>query len=73
LAGNVAQNGEKRNAYSLLIGKPEVKRPLGRPRCRWVVDIKRDLVEMGWGGMDWIGLSRDRDKWRALLQAVMIL
>jgi hypothetical protein len=52
--------GEKRNVYSLLIGKPEGKRPLGRPRCRWVVDMKMDLVEIGWGGVDWIDLAQDR-------------
>jgi hypothetical protein len=55
-------NGEKRNAYSLLVGKPEGKRPLGRPRCRWVDNIKMDLLEIGWGGVDWIGLAQDRDK-----------
>jgi hypothetical protein len=61
--------GEKRNAYRLLVGK----RPLGRPRCRWVGTIKMDLLEIGWGGVDWIGLAQDRDKWRALVNAVMNL
>jgi hypothetical protein len=49
--------GEKRNAYRLLVGKPEGKRPLGRPRCGWVDNIKMDLLEIGWGGVDWIGLA----------------
>jgi hypothetical protein len=57
MAGHVAQNGEKRNAYRILAGKPEVKRPLGRPRRRWVDNIQMDLREMGWGGMDWIKLA----------------
>jgi hypothetical protein len=65
--------GEKRNAYRLLVRKPEGKRPLGRPRCRWVGNIKMDLLEIGWCGVDWIGLAQDRDKWRALLNAVMNL
>jgi hypothetical protein len=59
--------------YGLLVGKPKGKRPLGRPRCRWVDNIKMDLLEIGWGGVDWIGLAQDRDKWRALVNAVMIL
>jgi hypothetical protein len=54
--------GEKRNAYKLLVGKPEGKRPLGRPRRRWVDNIKMDLLEIVWGGVDWIGLVQDRDK-----------
>jgi hypothetical protein len=53
---------------SLLVGKPEGKIPLGRPKCRWV-----DFLEIGWGGVDWIGLAQDRDKWRALVNAVMNL
>jgi hypothetical protein len=65
--------GEKRNAYRLLVGKPEGKRPLGRPRRRWVDNIEMDLFEMGWGGVDWIGLAQDRDKWRALVNVVMNL
>jgi hypothetical protein len=55
------------------VSKPEGKRPLGRPRRRWADDIKMDLREMGWGGMDWIGLAQYRDKWRALVNAVMNL
>jgi hypothetical protein len=55
------------------VGKPEGKRQLGRPRCRWVDNIKTDLLEIGWGGVDWIGLAQDRDKWRALVNVVMNL
>jgi hypothetical protein len=65
--------GEKKNAYRLLVGKPEGKRPLGRPRRIWVDNIKMDLLEIGWGSVDWIGLAQDRDKWRALVNAVMKL
>jgi hypothetical protein len=65
--------GEKRNAYRLLVGKPEGKRPLGRPKCRWVDNTKMYLLEIGWGGVDWIGLTQDRNKWRALVNAVMNL
>jgi hypothetical protein len=72
-AGHVARMGEKRNAYRLLVGKPEGKRRLGRPRCRWVDNIKMDLLGIGWGGVDWIGLAQDRGKWRALVNAVMNL
>jgi hypothetical protein len=54
--------GEKRNAYRLLVGKSEGKRPLGRPRNRWMDNINMDLLEAGWGGVDWIGLAQDRDK-----------
>jgi transposase len=65
--------GEKRNAYRILVGKPEGKRPLGRPRRRWVDNIKMGLREVGWDGMDWIDLARDRDRWRALVNAVINL
>jgi hypothetical protein len=65
--------GEKRNAYRLLVGKPEGKRPLGKPRRRWVDDIKMDLLEISWGVVDWIGLAQDRDKWKALVNAVLNL
>jgi hypothetical protein len=65
--------GEKRNAYRLLVGKPEVKRPLGRPRRRWVDYIKMDLGEVGWGDVDWIGLAKDRIRWRALVNSVLNL
>jgi hypothetical protein len=64
--------GEKRNAYRILVEKPEVKRPLGRPRRRWE-DIKMDFREKGWVGMDWIYLAQDRDQWRALVNTVMNL
>jgi hypothetical protein len=67
-AGHVARIGGKRNAYRLLVGKPEGWRPLGRSRHMWV-----DLLEIGSGGVDWIGLARDRDEWRALVNAVMNL
>jgi hypothetical protein len=63
--------GEKKNAYRLFVGKPETNRPLGRPRRRWVDNIKMDLLEIGWGGVDWIGLAQDKDKWRALMNAFM--
>jgi hypothetical protein len=53
------------------VGKPEGKKPLGRLRRRWVANIKMDLLEIGWGGVDWIGLAQDRDKWRAVVNAVM--
>jgi hypothetical protein len=59
-------NGEKRNARRILVGKPEGKRPLGRPRRKWVDNIKMDLREIGWGGMDWIDLAQDGAQWRAL-------
>jgi hypothetical protein len=66
-------NGEERNAYSILIGKPEGKRPLGRPRSTWVDNVKMDLRKMGWGGMDWLGLAQEWDQWRALVNTVMYL
>jgi hypothetical protein len=65
--------GAKRNAYRILLGNPEGKRPLGRPRRRWVNNIKMDLREIGWNGMEWISLGQDRDQWRALVNAVMNL
>jgi hypothetical protein len=64
--------GEKRNVYSLLVGKLEGKRPLGRPRCRWLDNIKIDLLEIGFF-VDWIGLAQDRYRWRVLVNAVMNL
>jgi hypothetical protein len=64
-------NGEKRNAYRILVGKPEGKRPLERPRHRWVDNIKMDLREVGWGGMEWIYLVQDRDWWGALVNMVL--
>jgi hypothetical protein len=72
-AGHVAQRGEKRNAYRILVGKPEGKRPLGRPRRTWVDNIKMDLRETGWDGMDWIDLAHDRGQWRTLVNMVMNL
>jgi hypothetical protein len=72
-AGHVARMGEKRNTYRLSVGKPEESRPLGRPRCRWLDNIRMDLVEVGWGDVDWIGLARDRDMWRALVNSVLNL
>ena len=64
--GHVARMGEERGAYRILVGKPEGKRPPGRPRRRWV-----DLQELGCGYVDWIGLAQDRDRWRTLVNAVM--
>jgi hypothetical protein len=72
-AGHVARMEEKRNAYRLLVGMPEGKSPLGRSRRRWVDNIQMDLLEIGWGCVDWIGLAQDRDKWRALVNEVMNL
>jgi hypothetical protein len=69
-ADHVARMGEKKNAYRLLVGKPEGKRPLGRPRRRWVDYIRMDLGEVGWGDLDWIGLAQDRNRWRALVNSV---
>jgi hypothetical protein len=71
--GHVARMGETRNAYRILVGKTEGKRPLGRPRRRWVDNIKIELRETGCDGMDWIDLSQDRDQWRALVNTVMNL
>jgi hypothetical protein len=65
--------GEKRNAYGILVGKPEGKIPLGRPRHRWVDKIKMDLRGIGWDGVDWIDIAQDRDQWRALVNMVMNL
>jgi hypothetical protein len=72
-AGHVAPMGEKRNIYTLLVGMPEGKRPLGRPRHRWIDNIKMDLSETGLNIVDWIGLAQDRYRWRALVNAVMNL
>jgi hypothetical protein len=66
-------NGEKRNAYRILVGKQEGKRPLGKPIRRWVNNIKIDIREIGWGGMYWIDLAQDRDRWRTLVNTVMNL
>jgi hypothetical protein len=64
---------EKRNAYRLLVGKPERKRPLGRPRRRWVDNIRMDLGEVEWCDVNWIGLATDRNRWRALVNSVLNL
>jgi hypothetical protein len=64
---------EKRNVYRLLVGKPEGKRTLGRPRCRWIDNIKVGLLEIGLSVVDWIGLAQDRYRWRALVNSVMNL
>jgi hypothetical protein len=66
-------DGEKRDTYRLLVGKPEGKRPLGRPRRRWVDNTRMDLGEVGWGDVDWIGLAQDRSRWRALVYSVLNL
>jgi hypothetical protein len=71
--GLVARMGEKRNAFRLLVGKPEGKRPEGRPRRRWVDNIRMDLGEMGWGDVDWIGLAKDSNRWRARVNWVLNL
>jgi hypothetical protein len=65
--------GERRGVYSVLVGKPEIKRPLGRPRRGWENNINTDLQEVGCDGMDWIELAQDRDRWRALVNVVMNL
>jgi hypothetical protein len=72
-AGHVVRMREKRNAYRLLMGKSEVKKPLGRPRRRWVDNIRMDLGEVGWGDVDWIGLAKDRNRWRALVNSLLNL
>ena len=72
-AGHIARIGEGRGMYRVLVGKPEGKRPLGRPRHRWEDNIKMDLQEMGCGVMDWIDLAQDKDRSRALVNAVMNL
>jgi hypothetical protein len=72
-ADHVARMGAKRNAYRLLVGKAEGKRPLGRPRRRWVDNIRMDLGEVRWSDVDWIGLAQDRNRWRALVNSVLNL
>jgi len=72
-AGHVAHMGEGRGVYRVLVGKPEVRRPLGRPRRRWEDNIRMDLREVGRGCVDWMELAQDRDRWRALASAVMNL
>jgi hypothetical protein len=65
--------GKERKVYKILVGKPEGKRPLGRPRRRWKDRIRMDLRDIGWGGVDWIRLAQDMDRWRAVVNAVMKL
>ena len=69
----MARMGEEREVYTVLVGKLEGRKPLGRPRIRWVDNIRMDLQEVGCGYMDWIGLAQDRDRWRTLVSAVMNL
>jgi hypothetical protein len=72
-AGHVAHIGEGRCAYRILVGRPEGRRPLGRPRRRWEDNIKMDLQEVGWKDVDWIDMAQDRDRWLAVVNAVMNL
>jgi hypothetical protein len=69
--GHVARIGKNRKVYGLSVGKSEGKGPLGRPRRRWVDNIRMDLVEVGWGDVNWIGLAQDRNMWRALVNSVL--
>jgi hypothetical protein len=73
MGGPCSTNGEKRNAYRLLVGKQEGKRPLERPRRRRVDNIRMDLGEVGCGDVDWIGLAKDRNRWRAVVNSVLNL
>jgi hypothetical protein len=72
-AGHVARIGKRRGVYRVLVGKPEGTRPLGRPRHRWEDNINMDLQEVACGGVDWIELAQNRDRWRALVNAIMNL
>jgi hypothetical protein len=71
--GRARSTNGKRNAYRILVGKPEGKRPLAKPRRRWVDNIKMDLRDIGWGGLDWIDLAQNWDQWKALVNMVMKL
>ena len=70
---HVARMGKRRGIYRVLVGKPEGTRPLGRPRRKWEDNIQMDLLEVGCGGTDWIDLTQDRDRWRALVNKIMNL
>jgi hypothetical protein len=72
-AGHVARMGEVRGAYNILVGRPEGRRPLGRPRRRWGDNIKMDLSEIGFGDVDWIHWAQDRDRWQTLVNTIMNL
>jgi hypothetical protein len=72
-AGHVARMGDRRGAYRDLVGTSDRKRPFGIPRRRWEENIQMDFQEVGWGGMDWINMAQDRDRWRAVVSAVMNL
>ena len=72
-AEHVARNGERSGVYRVLVGKSEGKKPHGRPGRRWEDNIKMDIQELGYGGMDWMELAQDRDRWRALVNGVMNL
>jgi hypothetical protein len=73
MGGSCSTNGEKKYACKILVGTPEGKRPLGRPRRMWVDNIKMDLTEIGWDGVEWIDMAQDRDQWRAVVNTVLNL
>jgi hypothetical protein len=73
MGGACSTDGEKRNIYRLLVGEPEGRRPLHRPRRRWMDNIRMDLVDVVWSDEDWIGLAQDRDRWRPLVNSVLNL
>jgi hypothetical protein len=73
MGGSCSTNAGEEESLRIIVGKPEGKRPLGRPRCRWVDNIRMDLGEVGWGDMDWIGLAMDRNRLRALVNSVLNL
>jgi hypothetical protein len=73
MSGACSADGKEKGVYKVLVGKPEGQRPLGRPRHKWEDNIRMDIQEVGCGGMDWIGLAQDRDRWRPILNAVMNL
>jgi hypothetical protein len=71
MGGACSTNGDKKNEYRLLVRKPEGKRPLGRPRRRWVGNVRMDRGEVVWGDVDWIGLDQDRNRWRTVVNSMM--